>query len=170
MSASVTADHFGVREDVALHGAFYVGFRGAGFQIQFCVERIQLEEIAVRIPGRRARSAMPDFAEVVAALPRAIRELVLLWNTFRELSGICRQIEQHPMYPGACGSVRIVHDERKALCLSRRLGPTKRRRGVWSVAGKFLRNGFSGRKGRAGDFHGSSLGSREGSCAKERRE
>src|SRR5690348_13955246 len=72
------------------------------------------------------------------------------------------------MHPGACGRIWIVHDQGEALRLSRRLGPTERRRGVWAVAGEFLWNGFSGRKSSTRDFHGSSLGLREGSCTKER--
>src|SRR5216683_2978410 len=51
-SAAVFSNQFGLGKDVALHGAFNVGLRRAGFQTQFCVERIQLEEIAVRSAGR----------------------------------------------------------------------------------------------------------------------
>src|SRR5438046_2634835 len=77
-SPAIPADHFGMREDVALHGTLYVGFCRTSFQIQLRIQRVELEEIPVRIARRRARPSVADLAEVVAALPRAIRNLFLL--------------------------------------------------------------------------------------------
>jgi hypothetical protein len=52
--------------------AFHLAFVCSGFQIESGIERVELEEIAVGLAGRRARSAISDFAEVVKALPRPI--------------------------------------------------------------------------------------------------
>jgi hypothetical protein len=43
----IAADVVAVGEDVALHGALDVFFAGAWLQIQFGVQRVELEEIAV---------------------------------------------------------------------------------------------------------------------------
>src|SRR6266581_2977059 len=129
-SAAVFANQFGLREDVALHGALDVGFGGASFQIQFRIERVELEKIAVRLAGRRARPAVTDFAEIIAALTRAIRKLLLLRDSLRKLSGVRGQVEEHPVDPRAHGSVGIVHDEREALRLCRRIIPGELGRNV----------------------------------------
>src|SRR5215470_14856177 len=115
LSAAVFPDHFGVGEDVAFHGALYVGLRCARFLIQLCIQRIELEEVPVRIARWRTRSSVADFAEIVAPLPRAIRKLLLLGHSFGNFSGLRRQIEYHPMDPRAGGSIRVVHNQREAL-------------------------------------------------------
>src|SRR6266704_1721351 len=67
-STAVAAHQFRLPQDMALHVAFNFSFRGPRFQIQLCIERVELEEIAVRTPRRRARPSVADLAEVVAAL------------------------------------------------------------------------------------------------------
>src|SRR6266581_9545778 len=71
-SAAVFANQFGLREDVALHGAFDVGFGGSRFQIQLRIEGVELEKITMRLARRRAWTAVADFAEIVAALAGTI--------------------------------------------------------------------------------------------------
>src|SRR6266852_3105051 len=121
--AAVAADEFGLGQDVAFHGALSVGFGGSGFEVEFCIEGIQLEEIAVGLARRRARAPITDFAEIVASLPRTARKLLLFRDSFGKFSRVRRKVVEHPMHPGAHGRVGIVHDESEALCLCRRLGP-----------------------------------------------
>src|ERR1041385_8353832 len=99
-STAIFSDHFGVREDVPLHGALDFGLRCARFQIQLRIHRIKLEKIAVRTAWRRARPPVADFSEIVAPLPRAIRKLLLFCHSLREFSRVSRKVEQHPMDPG----------------------------------------------------------------------
>src|SRR5437667_6379530 len=158
-SAAIFANEFGLRQDVALHGAFDVGLRRAGVQAEFRVEGIQLEEIAMRLARRRARTAIASFAEIIPALARSARKLILLRHSFRKFSRIRRKIVEHPVDPGSCGSVGIVHDQRKGLGIYRRIIPFQLRRNVRAVTSKFFRDRLAGGKGRAGNLqrHGSSF-------------
>ena len=122
-SAAVFANKFGLGKDAAFHGAFDVGLGGVSLEVQFRIERVQLEKIAVRLAGRRARSPVTDFAEIISALAGPTRKLLLLRDSLRKLSGIRGQVEEHPVHPRAHGSVRIVHDERQALRFCRHLIP-----------------------------------------------
>src|SRR5690349_9404825 len=169
-STPIFPEHFRVREDMPLHGPLDVGLRRAHFQIQFRIQRIQLEEISVRIARRRTGPSVPDFAEIVSPLPGAIRKLLLLRHAFRQFSRVRRQVEQHPMNPRARRSIGVVHNQREALRLCRRLRPVELRRGIRPIARKFLGNRFAGSKRRAGDLHRSPLGLRKWSCTKVRGE
>src|SRR5690242_638605 len=135
-----------MREDMPLHGALDVGLSRARFQIQFRIQRIKLEEVPVWIARWRTRSSVADFAEIVAPLPRAIWKLFLFRHAFRKFSRVGRKIQQYPMDPRAYGSVGIVHDQREALRLCRRLGPSELRRSILPITRKFLRNHIAGRK------------------------
>src|SRR5437773_340981 len=73
--ALVAADDLGLRQDVALHGALDVVLCCSGGQIELGVEGIELEEIAVRLSGGRARPAVADLREVVSALRAAALNL-----------------------------------------------------------------------------------------------
>src|SRR5713226_10440 len=162
-SAAVFSNQFGLGKDVALHGAFNVGLRRAGFQTQFCVERIQLEEIAVRLAGRRTRPAVADLAEIVSALPRAAGKLFMPRHPLRKFLCVLRNVVQNPVYPGSRGGVGIIHDERKALRLCRRFIPFQLRGDVRSVARNFFRDRFARRKVRTRNLqrHSSSFRLRE---------
>ena len=67
-----------------LHGALKIFFRGAGFESELRVEGVEFEEIAMRFAGRRARAAIADFAEVVAALESPVRSFFGLGEILRE--------------------------------------------------------------------------------------
>src|SRR6266704_5451947 len=114
-SAAVTADKLGLPEDVALRGAFDVGFGGSRFQIQLRIEGVEFEEIAMRLARRWAWTAVADFSEIVAALAGAVRKLFLLRDSLGKLLSIRREVKQHPVNPGAYPRVGIVHDECEAL-------------------------------------------------------
>src|SRR5258708_9619806 len=85
-SAAVSANEFGWRQDVSLHGALNVGLGRACFEIQFHVERVQLEEIAVRLARGRTRTPGNRFAASLSALARAARKLRRLRYAFRKFS------------------------------------------------------------------------------------
>src|SRR6266705_3743635 len=148
-SATVAADQLGVCEDVALHGAFDVGFGGPGFQIQLRIEGVEFEEITMRLARRRAWTAVADFAEIVAALAGAVRKLFLLRDSLGKLLSIHREVKQHPVHPGAHRRVGIVHDEREALRFCRWFIPGELRRDVRAVACKFFWDRLPSRKSRA---------------------
>ena len=170
VSTAIFPDHLCVPQYMPLHGPLDVRLRRARFQIHLGIQRIQLEEVPVRIAGRRTRPSVPDFAEIVSPLPRATCKLLLLCHSLRKFSRFRRKIEQHPMDPCACRSIRVVHDQREALRLCRRLGPSELRRSVRPITRKFFRNHIAGRKRSAGNLHGSPLGLRRWSCTKERGE
>src|SRR6267378_6103543 len=91
-SAAVFANELCLGKDVAFHRALNIGLRRAGFQTQLRIERIQLEEIPVRLPRRRTRTAITNFAEIVAALASAAGKLLLLRDAFRKFSVVCWKI------------------------------------------------------------------------------
>jgi len=104
---------------------------------QHDVERVQLEEVAVRLAGRRAGPAVADLAEVVAALGRApqLLERFSLGEVLRQRGQRGRQIEEHPMHPRAGGRVGVVDDEREGLGRGRRPAPGELRREIGPVTG-----------------------------------
>src|SRR6266581_6245545 len=148
-SAAVFANQFGLREDVALHGALDIGFGGSGFQIEFRIEGVEFEEIAMWLAGRWAWTAVSDFAEIVAALAGAVRKLILLRDSLGKFLRVRREVKQNPVHPGAYRRVGIVHDECEALRLCRWFIPSELRRDVRAVACKPLWDRFPGRKSRA---------------------
>src|SRR5258708_21509019 len=93
---------------MAFQGAFDVGLGRAGFEIRLCIERVELEEITVRLSGRGTRAAVANFAEIISPLTRTAWELLLLRHTFSELACACRQIVQNPVHPLAYWCVGIV--------------------------------------------------------------
>src|SRR6266481_4345560 len=91
-----------------------VGQARAGVEIRLCIYRVELEEITVRLAGRRTRAAVANFAEIISALARAAWELPLLCYTFREHPCACRQVVQNPVHPRAYWRVGIVGDKSEA--------------------------------------------------------
>src|SRR6266850_4520778 len=151
-SATVSANEFCLRQDVPLHSAFDLGLRRTGLEIQLGIERVQFEEIAVRLTRRRTRPAVSDLSEIVSALPRAAGKLFLLRHPLRKFFCVCGNVVQNPVHPGAYGGVGIIHDERKALCLCRRIAPGKFWRDVRAVTCEFFRDGFASGKSRGGQL------------------
>ena len=123
---------------MALQGALDVGLRRAGFQAQFRIQGIQLEEIAVRLTRWRTRAAITDLAEIIAALARAAGKLFLLRHSFGKFPRVWRKIIKHPVYPDARGGVGIVHDERKGLRICRWIIPFQLRGDVRAITSKLF--------------------------------
>src|SRR5271157_5353658 len=132
---------------MALHGTFEVWFGGSGLEVELCVERIQLEIIAVGLARRGTWTAIADLAKVVASLQRSGGKLFLFFYSLGQFSRVGREVVEHPVHPGTCGRIRIVHDEREALGRRGRLLPAQRRGNVRSVACELLRNRFAVGKG-----------------------
>lgn len=125
-STREAADVFALGQDVALHGPFDVFFCSAGHKIQLGIKGVELEEVAMGFAGRRTGPAITDFPEVIAALARTVRRLLVLWEILREGAQIRGQVEDHPMYPGSHRSVGIVGDQSETLRGSRRGVPFER--------------------------------------------
>ncbi len=100
---------------MSLHGLLHFLFARTGAQVEPGIERIHLEEVAVRLSHWRARAVVADLAEVIAALERAVGELVVLGCAFWKATDVGRQIEQYPVRPGAGRSIRIVCDQGDTL-------------------------------------------------------
>jgi hypothetical protein len=151
---------------VVFHGALDVGFGGAESEVESCVESIELEEIAMRLASRRAGAPVAGLVKVVAALVRAVGELLPISGVFREFAGVGRQIVKDPVDPSADGRIGIVHDEREGLRSGGRIGPVELGRNVGAIAGELLGNRFARRKGIGGDLegHGSSEGAAVYGC------
>jgi hypothetical protein len=66
---------------VALHGTFEVRFGAPGVQVELCVERIQLEKIAVWFARRRTWTAIAGLVKIVASLQRAAGKLFLFFDS-----------------------------------------------------------------------------------------
>src|SRR5580700_5964586 len=107
LSAAVQADELGLGADVVLHGAFDVGFDGAGLQVKFCIEGVELEEIAMRLASWRTGTTVAKFVEIVTALAGAVGELLPAGDVFREFASADRQVVENPwtqVPAGASGS------------------------------------------------------------------
>src|SRR5207237_1339154 len=127
---------------------------GACFQIQYRIQRINSEVIAVRFAGRRGGAAVADLAEVVLSLFRSIGERFLGRHPFRQLVRISRQIEEHPMHPWLLArSVGVVADQGITLRVRGGAAPAQRWRNVLAVAGVRLGNRSSFPKSGARELH-----------------
>ena len=85
-SAGVAAHVLALSKDVTLHGALDVLLGGAGFEVEFGVERIKLEKVTMQFSRWRTGTTITDFAEVVAALACAIGGLFCLREILWELA------------------------------------------------------------------------------------
>ena len=70
-SALIRAHELPFRQDVPLRGGEQVLPRGAFFEVERGIQRVDAEEVAVRFALRRRRTAVADLAEVVLALAGA---------------------------------------------------------------------------------------------------
>src|SRR5258708_5764900 len=150
-SPAVASHELGLRENVSLHGGLGFRLACARFEIELLIQRVQLKKIAVRFSRRRARTAITNLAKVIAPLPRAIRELLLLRNAFCQLLRICRQIIEHPMHPVAHRRIWTIHDQSKTLRARRRAAPGNRWRKLGSIACELFWDRSFGMKGAGGD-------------------
>src|ERR1700730_12305061 len=108
---------------MAFQGAFDVGFGRAGFEIRLCIERVELEKIAVRLAGRGTRAAVANFAEIISPLTRTAWELLLLRHTLGELACARRQVVQNTVHPRAYWRVGIVGNKSEAFRAHRSFVP-----------------------------------------------
>src|SRR3972149_8584323 len=95
-SAAVATHELRLREDVALHRFLDVRLGGPGLEVELRVERVELEEVAVRGTGRRAGAAVADFAEIVPPLAGGAREPFALRGSLRELTAPRGPAVGHP--------------------------------------------------------------------------
>src|SRR5262249_53126776 len=65
--AAVAAHELGLAEDVPAHRVEQLGPRRARLERRDAIERVQLEEEAVRLPAGRTGTVVAEVAEVVAA-------------------------------------------------------------------------------------------------------
>src|SRR5262249_61293584 len=92
---------------------------------------------AWRGPG----AAVTDALEVIDALFGPVGNDFGCRDSLRQLCDRRRQFVENPMNPRAGGSVRVVTDEREALCALRNVGPLERWRDVCAVAGGIFGDG-----------------------------
>src|SRR5439155_22858089 len=92
----VRAHQLALREDMLSHRLLHVFLGRTGLQVQRRVERIQLEEIAMRFSRWRTRTAIAKLSEVVEALFGARRDELAFRKVFRQLARAGGQIIQHP--------------------------------------------------------------------------
>src|SRR5439155_663969 len=128
--ALIRADDLGLGQDMPLDGLQQRLLRGAGIETRRRVERVELEEVAMRLPGRGAGATVAHLPEVVHALAGAAREILVGWHAFAQLARGGRDVVDHPVDPRAGGGVGIVADEREHLRVGRRVAPAERRRHV----------------------------------------
>jgi HAMP domain-containing protein len=145
----VAAHVFAAGQDVALHGALEIFFGGAGLEIHFGVEGIELEEVAMELAAGRARATITNLVEVVGALARAVGGLRGLGKILRQRTQCGRHVKHYPMNPGSDRGVGIVRNQRETLRGVRRGLPLKRGRKIAAIAGERFRYSCTRRETRA---------------------
>jgi hypothetical protein len=162
--SAITAHQLALPKDMAFQGAFDIGLGRTGFEIRLCVERVELEKVAVRAAGRRTRAAVANFTEIISPLMRTTWQLLLLRQTFGEFACARWQVVQNPVHPRAYWRVGIVGNKSKAFRARWRGVPRELGRNVRAVACKFLGNHLTERKRGAGylEGHQASLSLPEG--------
>src|SRR6516162_4466737 len=119
-SARVSSHVFALGEHMILHRALNIFLGRTRRKIQFCVQCIKLEKVAVRLTRRRARSSVAGISEIGLTLTRSVREIFVLWNSLGQRTHFGRQIEGNPVYPASHRGVGIVGDQSETPCTRRR--------------------------------------------------
>jgi len=101
----------GVGDEMRLHGEFELDAAGAGLEVEAGVERVEPEEVAMGIAGRRTRATIADAVEVVDALAGTVVEQFDLGRVLGAERGAGGDVPEEPVGPGAGGCVGIVGDE-----------------------------------------------------------
>lgn len=84
-------------------------------KVKFPIQSENAEEVAVWFAGRRTRSVIASFAEIVLTLMASDFEIRSMRHAFRKLMHCRRKIVNEPMRPGPGGSVRVVDNEQDRL-------------------------------------------------------
>jgi len=160
----IAAHVFSLREDVAFHGVLDVFLGRAGLEIEFGVEREELEVVAVGFAGRRAWTAVADLGKVVAALTRAVGGLFGLREILWERAEIRGKVVEDPMDPSANGRIRIIGDYGKTLRGRRRIAPRERGGDVCAGARELFGNVCTGSEIGAFELQSHSNGTSAKRC------
>src|SRR5215469_7279652 len=105
-SARVAAHVFALSQNVPFHGGLEFLFGGVGFEIDGGGERVELEEIAMWLASRRARTVVASFLEIVKALTRTISGLRSFREILRKRAEAWREVIGDPVDPVAYGGRR----------------------------------------------------------------
>ena len=90
-----------------------MGFGAAALQAEQSVESIDLEKIAVS-PAGRAGAAIAELAEVVFPMVGPIFEIGIGGDAGWKIGNVGRNVEQHPVHPGAYRGVWVITDQGEA--------------------------------------------------------
>ena len=80
----------------------------AGFEIEHCIQCIELEEVMVSAARWRTRTPISNPSEIVPSLRAAAGNFFLFRHIVGELARPGGEIINHPVNPGARGRIRIV--------------------------------------------------------------
>ena len=113
--ALITASELAVGQDVVLHGVEDLFFCGSRGEVQFGVEGVEIEDVAVGGVSGWTGAVVADLAEVVDALAGAVGELFGFSDGLVEFARLRGEVVEDPMGEGPAGGVRVGDDEREAL-------------------------------------------------------
>jgi len=82
LPSPVSAHQLSFAEDVPLHGVQNLFICGTRSEAEFCIEGVDLEEVAVSA-ARRARSHVPDAAGSIHSLRRPAGQYLLVGHVLR---------------------------------------------------------------------------------------
>jgi hypothetical protein len=100
---------------VVLHGIEDLFFCGSRGEVQFGVEGVEIEDVAVGGVSGWTGAVVADLAEVVDALAGAVGELFGFSDGLVEFARLRGEVVEDPMGEGPAGGVRVGDDEREAL-------------------------------------------------------
>jgi len=113
--ALITASELAVGQDVVLHGVEDLFFCGSRGEVQFGVEGVEIEDVAVGGVSGWTGAVVADLAEVVDALAGAVGELFGFSDGLGEFARLRGEVVEDPMGEGPAGGVGVGDDEREAL-------------------------------------------------------
>jgi hypothetical protein len=137
---SVQSHQLSFRKDVALHRLLHLFAGCAGFKVQARVQSIEVEKVAMGLPGRGAGTSVAQLVKIIRALYGASRDAFNLGNAFADRAGARGKVINDPMDPGVSWRIRVGDDQREALCARWRIRPAQGRRRIFPFAGVAARN------------------------------
>jgi hypothetical protein len=92
---------------MSLHSLEQLTLVGTGGQINFRIERVNLEEVSVRA-ARRAGAAITNSAKVAKALSGSVGQNLIGWDVLCQFPCIGRQAEYDPVNPSPHWRIGVV--------------------------------------------------------------
>src|ERR1035437_2481688 len=123
-----------------LHRTFQFVSARSCLHVEYGIESMQLEEVAMRFARRWAWPTVANALEVVLPLTSTIVAILILRYALRQIGRFRRNVPDEPVCPCAHWGIRVISYERKRLGSFWRVSPRQFGGEISPIAGVLFRN------------------------------